>query len=182
MKEIEGTEWVSLVRFGLYTGQRIGDLAGLRWSQMDLESEEIRITTAKTGRRVIVPMCKALKEHILTLEAGDKPDAFVHPRAAAAGASQRSREFGEILARCGMRREAPAYHGKIKGRTGERRELNALSFHSLRHSAVSMMKNAGISEAVVQDLVGHESAEMSAHYTDIDSKAKQKALTKLPTI
>lgn len=182
MKEIEGTEWVSLVRFGLYTGQRLGDLAGLRWIQMDLENDEISLTTAKTGRRVIVPICKALKEHILTLEAGDKPDAFVHPRAAAAGVSQLSREFGEVLARCGMRREAPAHHAKIEGRTGARRELNALSFHSLRHTAVSMMKNAGISPAVVQDLIGHESAEMSAHYTHIESKAKRTALAKLPTI
>jgi integrase len=45
-----------------------------------------------------------------------------------------------------------------------------------------MMKNAGISPAVVQDLVGHESAEMSAHYTHIDGEAKRKAVDALPVI
>jgi site-specific recombinase XerD len=45
-----------------------------------------------------------------------------------------------------------------------------------------MMKNAGISPAVVQDLVGHESAAMSAHYTHIESDAKRKALDTLPVI
>jgi integrase len=182
MKEIEGTEWVSLVRFGLYTGQRLGDLANLRWSQLDLENGEISLTTGKTGRRVLVPVCEALKDHVLTLEAGEKPEAFIHPRAAGLGVSHLSREFGEILGRCGLRREAPAHHAKMEGRKGARRELNALSFHSLRHTAVSMMKNAGISPAVVQDLIGHESAEMSAHYTHIESEAKRKALAKLPTI
>jgi integrase len=181
MKEVKGTEWTSLVRFGLYTGQRLGDLATLRWSQLDLENEEIRITTGKTRRVVIVPICAPLKDHILSLEAGDKPDAYVHPKAAALGVSHLSREFGEILGRCGMRAENRV-HAKLEGRTGERRELNALSFHSLRHSAVSMMKNAGISPAVVQDLVGHESAEMSAHYTHIESAAKRKALKSLPKI
>ncbi len=182
MKEVEDTEWVSLVRFGLYTGQRLGDLANLQWNQIDLENEEISITTAKTGRRVQVPICDPLSQHLLTLDAGDRPDAFVHPRAAELGVSHLSREFGEILARCGMRRDAPVHHGKKEQRSGARRELNPLSFHSLRHSAVSMMKNAGVSPAVVQDLIGHESAEMSAHYTHIESKAKRKALAKLPTI
>jgi integrase len=36
-----------------------------------------------------------------------------------------------------------------------------LSFHSLRHTAVSLLKEAGIPDAVVMELVGHESAAMS---------------------
>lgn len=182
MMETEGTEWASLVRFGLYTGQRLGDLAALRWGQIDLQADEIQFTTRKTGRRVLVPVCEPLKQHILSLPAGDDPAAFVHPKAAVAGSSSLSREFGEILARCGLRAEAPKHHGKKEKRDGRRRELNALSFHSLRHSAVSMMKNAGISPAVVQDLVGHESAEISAHYTHIEAEAKRKALSALPVI
>lgn len=182
MQEAAGSEWESLVRFGLYTGQRLGDLAMLRWRQVDLQAEEIQFTTRKTGRRVLVPICGPLKEHLLSITAGDDPNAFVHPKAAAMGGSGLSREFGELLARCGLRAEAPKNHGKKEGRDGQRRELNALSFHSLRHSAVSMMKNAGISPAIVQDLVGHESAEMSAHYTHIESEAKRKALEALPAI
>jgi integrase len=184
MKEVKGTEWASLVRFGLYTGQRLGDLAKLRWSQLDLENEEIRIPPKKGERYkqlVLLPICAPLKDHILSLEAGDKPDAYVHPKAAASNVSYLSRQFGKILWRCGLRAENPI-HVKLEERTGACRELNALSFHSLRHSCVSMMKNAGISPAVVQDLVGHESAEMSAHYTHIESDAKRKALKSLPKI
>lgn len=183
MREVQGTEWESLVRFGLYTGQRLGDISRLRWSQIDLEANEISIATSKSGgrKRVLIPICKPLLDHILTLEAGDEPGAFVHPRAAERGVAHLSREFGELLGRCGMRL-APQGHARKEGRTGERRELNPLSFHSLRHTAVSMMKNAGISPAVVQDLVGHDSAEMSAHYTHIETAAKRKALKSLPAI
>ena len=180
MRETEGTEWVSLVRFGLYTGQRLGDLAGLRWSNVDLVHDEIRITTGKTGRVVIVPLCAPLKEHILTLPGSDKPNGPVHPRASGLGVNALSREFGEVLGRCGFR--AAVTHGKTKEGRAAKRAVNELSFHSLRHSAVSMMKNAGISPAVVQDLVGHESAAMSAHYTHIESDAKRKALDTLPVI
>lgn len=182
MRETQDTEWASLIRFGLYTGQRLGDLASLRWSAIDLISDEIRITTGKTGTRVKIPICEPLKASILTLPAGDAPNAFVHPWAAEIGVSHLSRVFGEVLARCGFR--AVASHAKDKAKNGRsaRRVTNELSFHSLRHSAVSMMKNAGVSPAVVQDLIGHESAEMSAHYTHIEGPAKLKALEALPVI
>jgi integrase len=39
-----------------------------------------------------------------------------------------------------------------KGRSGKR-TLNDLSFHALRHTATSLMKNAGISPAIVQNLL-----------------------------
>jgi integrase len=50
------------------------------------------------------------------------------------------------------------------GRNG-RRQHSQISFHSLRHTATSLMKNAGISPAIVQDIIGHESEAISANYT-----------------
>jgi integrase len=38
------------------------------------------------------------------------------------------------------------------------------------------------SDAVAQDLVGHESAEVSRLYNHIDDKAKRAAVNKLPAI
>jgi hypothetical protein len=45
-----------------------------------------------------------------------------------------------------------------------------------------MLKNAGISPAIVMDLVGHDSAEISAHYTTISSEAKRSAMDMMPDI
>lgn len=45
-----------------------------------------------------------------------------------------------------------------------------------------MMKNAGALPAVVQDIIGYESAEVSAHYTHIESEAMRKALDSTPDL
>jgi integrase len=34
--EVASPEWQSLIKFGIYTGQRLGDLASLTWAQIDL--------------------------------------------------------------------------------------------------------------------------------------------------
>ena len=45
---------------------------------------------------------------------------------------------------------------KGKGRDS-RRAFNEISFHALRHTATSLMKNAGVSPAIVADIIGHDS-------------------------
>jgi integrase len=178
-------EWRSMIMFGLYTGQRLGDIARLSWSNVDLLSEEIQLQTAKTGRRMRIPICKPLSDHIQKLETSDNPKAPLHPKLAklaAVNASTLSRQFGEIMAQAGL--VAAKNHeskAEAKGRAAKR-NASALSFHSLRHTATSMMKNAGISPAIVQDIIGHESAEISAHYTHVESDAKRKALDSLPDL
>jgi hypothetical protein len=44
------------------------------------------------------------------------------------------------------------------------------------------MKSAGVGSAVVQDLIGHDSPAISAHYTHIDESAKRKALNAMPDL
>jgi integrase len=60
--------------------------------------------------------------------------------------------------------------------------MSQISFHSLRHTATSLMKNAGVSAAVVMDIVGHDSGAVSAHYTHIDEDAKRAAIARMPAI
>ena len=52
---------------------------------------------------------------------------------------------------------------------GERRRRR-LSFHSFRHGANTRMKIAGIPDAVVRSIIGHSSAQLSEHYTQIDPR------------
>ena len=67
------------------------------------------------------------------------------------------------------------------GRDGRRR-LVEISFHALRHTATSLMKNAGISPAIVQDVIGHESKAVSANYTHIEESAKRRAVEAIPDV
>jgi len=95
-----------------------------------------------------------------------------------------SNQFTNILAAAGLieaRSHSVEDETKRKGRDARRRP-SEISFHSLRHTAVSLLKTAGVSDAVAQDLVGHESAEISRHYTHIEAPAKRAAIDKLPVL
>jgi integrase len=174
-----------MLYFGLYTGQRLADIGTLTWANLDLGAAEVRVRTGKTGRIVRIPICSPLMAHIESLPAGDDPTARLHPRTSAlferGSGPMVSRQFGDLLATAGL--IAKRDHNKSKGKgRGARRDSSELSFHSLRHTATSMMKNAGISPAIVMDIIGHDSAEMSAHYTHIESDAKRKALDSMPDL
>jgi integrase len=186
--EVANNEWRSLIFFGLYTGQRLGDLARLTWQNVDFARDEIRFVSRKTGRTMIIPIAPPLRAQIEKLPAGDDPHQSLHPRAfasieASGGITNTlSRQFRELLADAGL--ATPKAHRTTEaapGRNGPR-ELSQISFHSLRHTATSLMKNAGINASVVMDIIGHESEAISAHYTHIDEDTKRRAIAKLPRI
>jgi integrase len=181
---VASEEWRSLIIFGLYTGQRLADLALMTWAQIDVEASEISVRTRKTGRSVRIPICLPLANHIACLPSSDDPMSAIHPKSARSAKGGRvahlSRQFGDLLASAGLT-GSRRHSSQGKGRDG-RRQNSEISFHSLRHTATSVMKNAGISPAVVQDIIGHESAEISAHYTKIESASKRRALDSIPDI
>ena len=179
--DVAGPEWQSLIKFGLYTGQRISDLATLTWAQIDLERDEITLTTRKTDKRLLIPIAASLREHLLSLPAADNPRAPIHPRAfelvRAGRAATLSNQFGELLVDAGLRE-----HQSRQNRGSGKREGMDVSFHSLRHTAVSLLKDAGVPDAVVMALVGHESTAMSARYTHVGKEALAKAAKTLPEL
>jgi integrase len=179
-------EWKSLIKFGLYTGQRLADIALLRWEQIDFDRDEIRFIVRKTGKKLVVPIAGPLREHLLTLPTSDKPSAPVHPRAASIVNSQNGRvgtlsnAFGELLAQAGLRTPL-AKESTGRGRANTRKGME-VSFHSIRHTSVSLLKDAGIPDAVVMAIVGHSSAAMSRRYTHVGKESLAKAAAALPEL
>ncbi|MGA1123667.1 MAG: tyrosine-type recombinase/integrase [Chthoniobacterales bacterium] len=194
LKAIEGhckDEWRGLFLFGLYTGQRLSDIDNLRWYHLKMECEEARwtvaFTTRKTGRQMDIPISTPLRDYIVEeLESSDNVDDFLFPKAASKTANGTSgtlsNEFRKILKSAGIVETLVSKNPKKpKGRSAPR-EASIHSFHSLRHSAVSLMKNAGISPEIVRDIIGHESAAVSSIYTHISHEAKASALSAMPAL
>jgi len=178
-------EWQSLIKFGLYTGQRLGDLAGLTFANIDLDQDIIRLVTGKTGKRLSIPIAGPLRQHLESISWPDDPKAPVHPRAFQTISDtgrvvSLSNQFTELLAQTGLR-EIRNHQGRGIGRDAKR-ERPQVSFHSLRHSAVSILKAAGIPHATVQELIGHESEAVSRHYTHVDQAALKKAAEAFPKL
>jgi integrase len=174
-------EWRGLVLFGLYLGQRLGDLAKLTWRAVDLDSGEIAFTARKTGRRIVLPLVQPLIDYLSGLPAGDNPNAYIFARAASAKrTASLSNQFREIMADAGLV-EPRTHQSTGKGRS-RMREQSDLSFHSLRHSAVTMLKAAGVSDFIAREIVGHESAAVSRQYTHLTTDDKRAAMQRLPDV
>jgi integrase len=182
---VADAEWKSLILFGLYTGQRLADIATLTWDHVDLSRNEIRLKTRKTAKRLTIPIAAPLRTHLDSLAVAGERGSPIHPRAFGTMRRQGksgnlSNQFSDILAKARLRQKAP-HRSTHKGR-GARRTSYELSFHSLRHTAVSLLKDAGIPEAAVMELVGHDSKQMSAHYTHVGREALEKAAAAFPEL
>jgi integrase len=179
-------EWKGMIMFGLYTGQRLGDIAALTWHNVDLQHDELRFSTQKVGRRQVIPLAKPLVDFLSGMNAGDQPDAFLFPQCAEivttkGRTSMLSAQFYEIMVAAGLATARKNKQAAKKGREAKR-ENNPLTFHSLRHSATSILKNAGVSPAVVQEFIGHDSKAVSQNYTHIEIEAMRRATDLMPDV
>ena len=185
--EVADDEWKSMILCGLYTGQRLSDIALLTWSNVDLDRKELRLVTKKTRKRLIIPLAPALARTFESLPSSDDPDAPLHPRAHRLVSQQKksghlSNLFADVLADAGLRKKTPHRKTSNSGRGVRADRQQRLSFHSLRHTAVTLLKEAGVPDAAIMALIGHESVAMSQHYTHVGRDALQKAAGALPDI
>jgi integrase len=179
----DDTEWRGLVLFGLYLGQRLGDLAKLTWRAVDSDSGEIAFTTRKTGRRIVLPLVQPLADYLASLPASDNPKAFIFPRAASAKrTASLSNQFRDILVAAGLVEPRQRGHKSTGKGRDQAREASEISFHSLRHGAVTMLKAAGVSDFIAREIVGHESAAVSRQYTHLTTEDKRTAMQRLPDV
>lgn len=180
-------EWKSMIRFGLYTGQRLADLAALTWGKIDIPQGEIRLRTQKTGKTLIIPIAPPLLDALkLQTNPGD-PDAPVHPNAfqtldRTGRSAALSNQFSDILAKAGLRPKAPRQRKEDGRGRAAARSISRLSFHCFRHTAVTLLKEAGVSAAVVMEMIGHDSEQMSAIYTHVGKDAMEKAANTFPVL
>ncbi|MEP7016005.1 MAG: site-specific integrase [Verrucomicrobiota bacterium] len=190
LRVAKGSEWEGMILAGLYTcGQRLSDIATWRHENIDLVKRELAFTSRKTGRRIIMPIAEPLADYIESLRSTDDPAAFIFPtaaghisRAKSEQSATLSNQFYDMLARAGLvRRRSHAKAKTGKGRSA-RRAASEISFHSFRHTATSLLKNAGIPHSVVMDIVGHDSAAASQIYTHVGDVEKRKAVRKLPSL
>ena len=181
-------EWKGLVLFGVYTGQRLGDLTRLRRDNCNMEQGILTLNTGKTNRRQILPIAPPLLRWLGSQPVTDmSKSAPLFPMAFAiiekkGTVGTLSNQFNRILCASGLVPERSHRRKQDgKGRSSER-AASELSFHSLRHTATSLMKNAGISPAIVQEFVGHDSKAVSENYTHIEMASLRTALAGIPDL
>ena len=175
--------WRGIILLGFYCGQRLADLARLTWQNVDLEEEVIRLTTGKTGRPMVIPMARPLVDFLSNLPASDNPMDPIFPDLADLRTQTLSGQFSAIVADAGFGTYDKYHRGQKDGPgRAARRATGNLTFHSLRHTATSQLKNAGVSDVVAREIIGHDSEAISRHYTKIETTTLRNAVNRLPNI
>jgi len=163
-----------LLTIGLYTGLRLGDCCLLRWQDVDQVAGVIRVVPAKTarsGKTVSIPIHPSLATAL-----GVAQDGYVMPDLAKFYQHNRSgvaKLVREHFKACGI-------STRTEG-TGARKSC-VVGFHSLRHTFVSLCRQAGAPLAIVEAIVGHSNPAMTRHYTHVGDDAARAAVGMLPKV
>lgn len=152
----------------LMGGQRIGDVVCLKWTAIDFNNNTILIYTFKTGKKLLMPIHPDLKE-ILVSKLGNNSEYIFPVEAQRYHRSNGclSTEFTTMLKE----------HGILKVQNevmkGDRRIVSKKSFHSIRHTVVSLLRSSNMFSAdVAREIVGHDSEAVERAYFSLDSKIK----------
>ncbi len=155
----------------LNTTMRACELKGLRWQDVDLFEQTLRVGRSKTqaGLRVLplnrdaVVALAELRERAEALGAGE-PEHFVLPTC----------KRGQFDPKRPMKSWREAWR-KLTRAAG----LRGLRFHDLRHSAITELAERDTSDMTIMAIAGHVSRKMLEHYSHIRLEAKRRALDAL---
>ena len=168
-----------MLAVGVFTGLRLGDVCRLKWTDFDFQRNQVTVIpgkTARKGRKVTIPLHATLVG-ILKDWHEKVPGELVFPEEAAdyaRGPDYISDRFKKLFSSCDIK--------TAEDIPGRKRTHILVSFHSLRHSFVSLAAAAGAPQHVIQALVGHGSPAMTAHYTHVDTDQRRKAIEALPSL
>ena len=184
-----GEEWKRLFTIGVYTGLRLGDCCCLAWNSVNLERGVIQLIPTKTrkhahGQPVTIPIHPQLKAELSTPISESTSTCstrlsspFVNPILADYYKNNKWRiSHGLELIFKAAHIETSV---KIEGR---RTRTPEATFHSLRHTFVSLAANAGVPLPVVQSIVGHSSTAMTRHYYHENEDVLRQAVAAIPAI
>lgn len=134
-----------LVLMALTTGARRGELCGLAWKDIDLEGGTATLTRTKNGRARVLPLVPAVVEELHRFKAGGPTLVFRSPRA-----PDRVYHFE------GKFREALKAAG-----------IRGVTFHTLRHSAASMLARNGATLVEIGQVLGHCQLQTTLRYSHL---------------
>jgi integrase len=184
----------------LNTTMRGVELKHLRWADVDMNQQLVRLRKSKTeaGKRTIPLTGPAMYAMHLLWDRSKKieavrPDQYIffsceHGRIDPAHPQKSWRSAWRSLTRaidCPSCTQVQAPGKKcIRPECGEPIEslvspLAGLRFHDLRHSAITELAESQASDQVIMEIAGHVSQEMLKHYSHIRIKRRREAVETL---
>jgi len=148
---IEDPDWLFVFRLFVYTGMRKGEVASLKWEDVDLDREVIVVKKTKNYRTRVIP---------------------IHPKLL----SMLKERYGRGSKVCPF-----TYHtlsGGIKNIL-TKAGFSHLRLHDLRHTFASLLVMKGVDLRTVQELLGHEDYKTTEIYAHLSPIHLKEAVRKL---
>ncbi len=143
--------WAMIV-FALNTGLRAGEQFGLRWKDIDLEHNQLRLALTKNGSSRYIPLNAPAIQALRTVRESPDGSGLVFPQ-------QPYRMWFEIAL-------------KAAG-------IGGFTWHCLRHTFASRLVMAGVDIRTVAELMGHRTLQMTMRYAHLAPEHKAAAVAKL---
>ena len=157
-----GSRFEAAYRLALYCGLRIGELAGLKWEDIDLEAGRLQVRrtvqrvnglglvvgepkSAAGRRQVVLPaqVVEALRRRRLA----QKEERLL--------AGPRWEESGHVFTTPTGKPLDPRALERDLARWVRKAGLPRIRFHDLRHTCATLLLSQGVHPKVVQELLGH---------------------------
>ncbi|MCH4542748.1 tyrosine-type recombinase/integrase [Ochrobactrum sp. A-1] len=144
LDETKAWQGVNALRFIALTGCRLGEAINLRWAEVDIKNNLLKLEDSKTGKSVR-PLGAPAVALLKRLAAGSNYE-FVFP-----SDTMENRPYA------GIKR---FYRALFKAA-----ELEGVTPHVLRHSFASVGADLGFSDSTIGSMLGHTGSGITSRYT-----------------
>ena len=186
-------EWFYLLAF---TGMRSGELLALKWSDVDFENNEIRITKTmynpNNNMREYELTPPKTDGSVRTITVEDEimdmlKSHYMKQKKMYMKYRHEIEEFHDANFVFAHSNGYPFVHRNIIDRMDRIMGFTLIEKkakpHLLRHTHISMMTEAGVDLATIMDRVGHEDVQTTLNiYTHVSKKMKKDASTKIKNL
>lgn len=161
----------ALFTLGAFTGMRLGDCQRFRWEMV--AGDRIMVRTSKTKRLAGIPMHPRIRAALEEIAGGAKlpRKGYVFKTFAEWPEWKMSEVVQQHFADCGFEKAAK--------RDGYKKAMGDVGFHSLRSTFITRLGEAGVPLAIVREMVGHVSEEMSQRYFRVNDEMAARAIAAL---
>jgi integrase len=175
-----GDDLYPLVWFALKYGVRLGELLNLRWTDIDDAKEEMTVRKSKTAAGVrTLPLTDEAKAVIAAHRKAAKVMALDgHVFTDAVGVPRKPQ--GTRVLWSGLLEKAGISHMCRNCGSGEACSTAVRRFHASRHTAATLLLEAGVALEVVSAILGHASIKITADiYAKVRNDLKRKGLVSI---
>lgn len=154
-----------------YTGLRISEALAVRWADVDIDRDTIRVVDGKGGKSRAVPISAGLHAELVAWRKAQAAERL-------AAVWWDGDADWMLSSEVGTRWEA--HNARKRFRRMAAKACPGVTPHSLRHATATMLLEEGVPLRVVSDLLGHSSIKITADtYSHVTARLTAEAASAL---